>query len=354
MTIATNSVKAAGFLMMPAIPMLAPLGYSIHLPWLASIVIFIAVPLFDMVIGVDKTNPIGQQRFNRWDGYFYWIPHLYVASWLICFAWLINLLVNETLPPMTVAGLTIAIGLSSSFATCAAHELLHRGTFFDYWVARIVMAICAYGHFNVEHLHHHATAGIQEAGTVPCRGEGLYAFIWRNFKFSLGNSFRVEEDIRRRRGYSMMANRVVQQYALTLAIAAVLAYFYGVVGFAVFIVQALYAIFSLEMIQYFEHYGLERLPNSPMSAKESWNSNSWLTNAITLNITRHSDHHLDPKIPYQSLQPHPDGPVMPAGYFTLAWLALIPPLWRHVIDPILDQVSQKQPTVNSLSTKSWG
>lgn len=339
----TDTTKAIGFLLMPAIPMLTPIGYAIGVPWLEALLIFVVVPLLDMGIGLDRTNPVGQPRLARWSAYFYWIPHLYVASWLASFAWLLMQLATETVLPLAAAGLLVGLGMSSSFATCAAHELLHRGTWLDYWVARFIMAACAYGHFVIEHLHHHANVGIEAAGTVPHRGESLYGFVWRNVKFGFGNSYRIEESIRGRRGGALWRNRVLQQYAISAAFAASLTYLFGAVGLLVFVVQACYAIFSLEMIQYFEHYGLERSPANPIGPRESWNSNFWLTNALTLNITRHSDHHVDPKIPYQSLQPHAQGPKMPFGYFGLAWLALVPPLWRRVIDPILDNVPAVQP-----------
>lgn len=329
-------IKAAGFVLMIAIPALGPLGYMIGAPWLAALAIFIIVPLLDFVIGKDWTNPVGRTRLATGSVYFYWIPHFYLASWLTSFFWVLARLSSESQPNGDIAWLVVALGISSSFATCAAHELLHRGNNLDYWVSRVTMAICCYGHFVIEHLHHHATAGIQTAGTVPRRGESLYAFVWRNIKFGFSNTYLIEERIRSSRGRGWWTNRVLQQYFLSVLVGALVTYFFGAAGLVVFVVQAFFAIFTLEMIQYFEHYGLERVPSDPLGPRESWNSNYWLTNAITLNITRHSDHHINAKIPYQSLQAHPQGPEMPLGYFGLVWLALFPPLWRRVIDPILD------------------
>jgi alkane 1-monooxygenase len=94
------------------------------------------------------------------------------------------------------------------------------------------------------------------------------------------------------------------------------------------------------MVQYFEHYGLLRRRSEPLGAEHAWNSNGWVTNAITLNITRHSDHHLHAWVPYQALRLHPGAPTMPFGYFGLTWLALLPPVWRAVIDKRVPKTSR--------------
>jgi len=52
-----------------------------------------------------------------------------------------------------------------------------------------------------------------------------------------------------------------------------------------------------------------------------------------LNLQRHSDHHANARRRYQVLQHHDDSPQLPAGYATMFVLALVPPLWRRIMDP---------------------
>jgi len=274
--------------------------------------------------------------------YHYLVPHGYAVVWLACTVWTALLLKSVGVASSAGVGLLVAAGLASAFATCAAHELLHRPGAWDQWVARTIMAICCYGHFVVEHLHHHASAGCVEAGTVPRPGESMYAFIVRNATFSFGNAYSVAEAMRSRRGLSWTGNRVVRQHALTALAFALSVVAFGITGAILFTAQALIAIATVEMVQYFEHYGLLRGEGEPLQAKHAWNSNGWVTNAITLNIRRHSDRHLHAGIPYQALVLVRDAPTMPFGYFGLTWLALLPSFWRSAIDKRLPEVSRQR------------
>lgn len=322
------AIKAFGFGLMLWIPLLGPLGWLLTgVAWLSPLVVFVAVPLLDFLIGDDRTNEAGSNG-KRWAVYHDLVPHAYVMIWLACLVWTALLLTSDRLAVGERIGLMVAAGVASGFATCAAHELLHRSRWADQSMARLTMAMCCYGHFVVEHLHHHAHAGRFEQGTVPGTGESLYAFIARNVAFGARNAYRLGEAIRRRRGLRWSRNRVVQQHALSLALGSLWTVGFGWTGLLLFLFQALIAIATVELVQYFEHYGLVRQGAEALSARHSWNSNGWLTNAITLNIARHSDHHLDARTPYQALQIVEQAPRMPLGYFGLTWLAVVTPVWR--------------------------
>jgi alkane 1-monooxygenase len=91
-------------------------------------------------------------------------------------------------------------------------------------------------------------------------------------------------------------------------------------------------------VNYIEHYGLERRELRPgvyerVTPAHSWNASQWLTNVLLFNLQRHSDHHAYPIRPYYALRHHPDAPQLPTGYAGMALLAMVPPLWRRVMDP---------------------
>ncbi|WP_374602530.1 hypothetical protein [Niveibacterium sp.] len=50
-------------------------------------------------------------------------------------------------------------------------------------------------------------------------------------------------------------------------------------------------------------------------------------------MQRHSDHHAHAARRYQILRHMAAAPQLPAGYAALVLLALVPPLWRRVMDP---------------------
>jgi alkane 1-monooxygenase len=70
-----------------------------------------------------------------------------------------------------------------------------------------------------------------------------------------------------------------------------------------------------------------------VSAGHSWNSNNIATNVLLYHLQRHSDHHANPTRRYQSLRDYDESPVLPTGYAGMIVLALVPPLWRKVMDP---------------------
>lgn len=116
-----------------------------------------------------------------------------------------------------------------------------------------------------------------------------------------------------------------------------------VVGFGVEVLpwligQAVIGIFLLETINYLEHYGLRRQQRPDGSYEKvrpshSWNSNSVISNVFLFHLQRHSDHHANPQRRYQALCHADEAPQLPAGYATMVVVALIPPLWRRLMDP---------------------
>ncbi|MDT7799565.1 MAG: alkane 1-monooxygenase, partial [Actinomycetota bacterium] len=65
----------------------------------------------------------------------------------------------------------------------------------------------------------------------------------------------------------------------------------------------------------------------------SWNSNNIATNVLLYHLQRHSDHHANPTRRYQTLRDFAESPVLPTGYAGMIVLALVPPVWRRVMDP---------------------
>jgi alkane 1-monooxygenase len=93
----------------------------------------------------------------------------------------------------------------------------------------------------------------------------------------------------------------------------------------------------LEVVNYLEHYGLLR-QKGPDGRYErcrpahSWNSNQIVSNVFLYHLQRHSDHHAYPTRRYQALRHFEEAPNLPAGYATMILAALVPPLWRAVMD----------------------
>ena len=114
----------------------------------------------------------------------------------------------------------------------------------------------------------------------------------------------------------------------------------GWAGLGLFLVQAGVAIWQLELVNYIEHYGLTRkhLGNGKyehVQPRHSWNASHKASNWLLINLQRHSDHHYKPDRRFPVLQTYgaTEAPQLPYGYPVMTMAAMIPPLWRRIMNP---------------------
>ena len=139
-----------------------------------------------------------------------------------------------------------------------------------------------------------------------------------------------------------VARRVLVGLGLGAATSTLLMIAWLGVGIAPYLVlQAVVGFSLLEIVNYMEHYGMrrhkvgvgERQRYERVDPSHSWNSNNIASNVLLYHLQRHSDHHANPMRRYQSLRHMEEAPQLPTGYAGMIVLALVPPLWRRVMDP---------------------
>ena len=96
-----------------------------------------------------------------------------------------------------------------------------------------------------------------------------------------------------------------------------------------------------ELINYVQHYGLVRVENSPIRSHHSWDCYRTISNVLHYNLPRHSDHHMFANKAFWQLDTQQTAPTLPYGYQTMAFIALTPPLWRHIMRPLLADWDQR-------------
>lgn len=324
-------IKLLAFSAFPTVPLFVVAGYYVDAPWLVPAFAFIGIPVLDLLIGSDRTEPLDRPAPRLAVAWLRTIPRLYVFLWLGTLAWAAHTLASEATAP-TAVWLVVSVAVASAFATCVGHELLHWPSVFDRGLARLIMATVAYGPFPFEHLHHHAKVGIPTEGTTPPLGQSVWGFLRSNVVFTLRSGWAIERRRQLAKRLPLIRNRYLQQWLLTAVIIAVFAMIGSVWGLVLFVAQAAFGVFTTEYVNYAQHYGLSREANAPTRSSLSWNSNSFMTNAFTLNITRHVHHHQDADVPYYNLKYIEPMPLLPAGYLTLFFPAMVPPLWRRIMD----------------------
>ena len=242
------------------------------------------------------------------------------------------------------AGLFFGMGvMTGTVGINYAHELIHRPGRFERGLGDWLLAMVLYGHFRSEHLlvHHRYVATPRDPATARL-GESFYAFHLRVLWQSLRSSFRAEAAMLDRRGLPWWhAGNPFWRYAAAqgamLGLAALIG---GWLGVGLFTLQAFVAIWQLELVNYVEHYGLSRRPTGPdryepVRPRHSWNAAQRVSNWLLINLQRHSDHHVKPDRPFPLLQTYAEdeAPRLPQGYPAMTVLAMVPPLWRRVMDP---------------------
>ncbi len=242
--------------------------------------------------------------------------------------------------PLHWLGAVLGCGLvTASAGTNVAHELTHRTrSAFDLIWGRWLLAFTFDTTFAIEHVHgHHARVATFEDPASARRGESVYAFIVRSTFQQLASAWDLEARRLARKGHGTWSrhNRWLRGQLFTLALLGT-AYALGggrAVGF--FMASGIFGKVILEIVNYVEHYGLVRVPGTPVLPRHSWNSNAWMSSTMLYNLTRHSDHHAEGSKPFWRLRPMPEAPTLPTGYMGMILLTLVPALYRKVMAPRL-------------------
>ena len=144
--------------------------------WIGPMVVYVLIPVLDVVIGDDNGNP--PEEVLAWlenDRYYRWVTYLFLpcqyAAFVVGF-WLIT-------RHGVVDGLGIAttLGMLNGIAINTAHELGHKKEHLERWFARIALAPCGYGHFFIEHNRgHHVRVATPDDPASSRLGESFWRF----------------------------------------------------------------------------------------------------------------------------------------------------------------------------------
>jgi alkane 1-monooxygenase len=310
--------------------------------WTGPLFVYVVIPLLDVVFGGDRTNPpedivawLERDRYYRWVTYLF-LPLQYIALFVGCglIAW------RGGIGVVDKVGIALTLGSLNGIAINTAHELGHKKEHLERWFARIALAPTCYGHFFIEHNRgHHVRVATPEDPASSRLGETFWEFLPRTVLGSLRSGWRLERTRLRRMGKRSLTprNDVLNAWAMSIALWAVLVALFGVGILPYLVIQAVFGFSLLEAVNYLEHYGLVRqqLPNGRyerVGPRHSWNNNNTVTNLFLYHLQRHSDHHANPTRRYQALRHFDESPQLPGGYATMIVLCYFPPLWRRVMD----------------------
>ncbi|MFT7108918.1 MAG: alkane 1-monooxygenase [Psychrobacter glaciei] len=352
------SIKKYGYLMF-LLPLLLPaisyyLGTTTHesviTPWLALIFVYLVVPLADLILGKDPVNAQADEESELNNNQFYrYLALSGLPLYFICLFTTGYFLINWTdLSALGQLGYVLSMGtVGGIIAINMGHELIHKNTKFEQVSGGLLLSLVSYGGFKIEHLYgHHVHVSTPMDASSSRYNQGLYAFLPHAYIHNFLNAWTLQRAKLTKQGLSFFSikNELIWYYLFSVSISLLMGVFFELLGaefwmgVAFFFLQSFVAFTLLEIINYIEHYGLHRrqLDNGKyerVTPEHSWNSNFFLTNMFLFQLQRHSDHHAYAARRYQVLRHYDSSPQLPFGYPTMFVIALIPPLWKALMNP---------------------
>ena len=256
--------------------------------------------------------------------------------------------------------LALLVGLYyGAVGIAVAHELMHRPSRIDRWLGDFLLCTVTYPHFAIEHVYgHHIRVATPEDPASARMGESLYAFVPRSVIGGLRGAWSIEVRRLKARGQGWFSpqNRMLGYLAIVTAWYGAAWLFVGVYGLAAVAIQSFVAIFSVETINYLQHYGLQRKEISPgryerPDVQHCWNWETRFSGLYFLNLGRHSEHHRSANRRFDALRALDGQPRLPSGLMPMYLAAMVPPLWFAIMNPRVEALRAGQPIAAVIEAK---
>jgi len=353
-------------LLVPCLALVGPLLYMLVSPnvmwlWISTLFGYVVIPMLDGLLGEDLSNPPEEAvPALEADPYYRYVTYALVPILWVSFLVNIIFLGTHELPWHGILAVILATGGSLGFGLNLGHEMGHKKSTLERWLAKITLALGCYGHFFVEHNRgHHRDVATPEDPASSRMGESVYRFVFREMPGAFFRAWDLEAQRLDRCGKSVwsLENEILQPALISALLYGGLIAWLGIGILPIMLLIAFWGAFQLTQANYIEHYGLLRI-KQPSGRYErcqphhSWNSNHLFSNWTLFHLQRHSDHHAHPTRRYQSLRDFEDLPRLPSGYPGMYLLAYFPPLWFKVMDKrLLDAVDRDPERINFLPAK---
>lgn len=314
--------------------------------WYPVIFGFVVIPLLEWVLPYSKKNP-DEAREARKSASVFFDVLLYLNLPLLYFI-LFYYLHRVTSSPLAwheYLGLTLSTGICLGvMGINVAHELGHRLRPFERVMAKLLLLPNNYMHFIIEHNRgHHKNVASPLDPASSRYNETVYLFYFRTITGSYRSAWHLERMRLQRAGRPVFSagNEMLRFAVFQLLFAAGIAWLFGPAGLPFYAAVSLIGILLLETVNYVEHYGLRRREVAPgiyekVKPVHSWNSDHEPGRIFLYELTRHSDHHYKAGRKYQVLRHFDESPQLPTGYPGCMVMALVPPLWFAVMNPLAD------------------
>ena len=339
------------------VPALVIAGFHVGGYWnyLAIIFSFVLIPIIDQWIGIDTTNvPETEAKAKGEEFYYRFVTYCWAYFQFAFMVWGAFAIGSGKLASATSwAGFVMSFGMvTGGIGITVAHELGHKRSKLERFYGKLLLMTVSYMHFYIEHNRgHHVHVATPDDPATARKHENFYRFWFRSVFGSYVHAWKLERERLQRKNFSAfgLRNEMIWLGILPLGFCAMLTALVSVPAGRIvwevvvfFFAQSFVAFTLLELVNYVEHYGIQRRQIAPgryerVNPVHSWNASHLLSNFFLFQLQRHSDHHAYAHKRYQALNHYNESPQLPFGYPTMILIALTPPLWFALMDRRLEQ-----------------
>ncbi len=298
-------------------------------------VAFVALPLLELVLPASTENHTPEEESERVGLRFF--DYLLYVNLPVLFGiiyYFLHVVTTRELTSFETVAMVCNVGLLiGTIGINVGHELGHRDTKVEQWMAQALLLTGHYLHFFIEHNRgHHRYVATPEDPATSRRNEPVYFFWARSTVMSYLHAWQLDPKL------------MIRFQAIQLAYLTAIFLVFGWAATVLAIWAGIFGFLMLETVNYIEHYGLLRRKEASgryeaVLPVHSWNSDHELGRIFLYELTRHSDHHFRATRKYQILRRFEESPQLPAGYPMSMLLALLPPVWFAIMNPRLPQVA---------------
>ncbi|MGF1559182.1 MAG: alkane 1-monooxygenase [Flavobacteriaceae bacterium] len=304
---------------------------------------FVILPILEIALPQDTSNHVGRKREQKQQSkLFDWMLYINIPIVFGLLLFTLHDISSNRYTYVELFGLVLSVGIVlGTNGINVAHELGHRQTTNERFLAKLLLLPSFYMHFYIEHnFGHHVNAATKEDPATARYNQSVYSFWFTSVIRQYSSAWKIQQQLLKKEGEGFLSlkNDMLWYVLFQGLYLLLILLFFNTLGFIFALASGIVGFLLLETVNYIEHYGLMRtiLPSGRyerVSEVHSWNSNHVMGRIVLYELTRHSDHHYKSAKKYQLLDYHDISPQMPFGYPTSMVMSFFPPLWFRIMNP---------------------
>ena len=346
-----------GYIVAFTIPVMVVSGFYAGGLWNFTTVVFVfgILTLMDHLLGLSTKNVSNSEAVIVGEEYYYrFVTFCWTYLQLGFFIWGAWMVASGKIVALSEwIGFTLSCSLvTGGIGITVAHELGHKKSKVEKFYSKLLLMTVCYMHFYIEHNRgHHVLVATPQDPATSRKDQNFFLFWIRSVVEGYRHAWTIENESWRRKGQSpaTIKNEMLWFTLLPLIFCALLTSVFSLLYDKFvwqvplfFFAQSILAFTMLELVNYIEHYGIVRKLTSNgnyerVNPLHSWNASHKLSNYFLFQLQRHSDHHHNAIKRYQVLNHYDESPQLPFGYPTMILIALVPPLWFKIMNPLLTE-----------------